>query len=310
MAIVKKNGHRSRTENTLKGKVCLVTGGAQGIGLAITRALAGQGAHVHVAGISEGHLESAAADFKAAGLGAQVTFHQVDVTDRAAYEECITGVHKAHGRLDVLVNNAAFTQWRDVADMSVEDAQLTMRTGYGAMVYAVKTALPLMQAAGGGTIVNMGSSAGVVLVKGPSAAYAAAKAALNAYTQILAAELAASPVHVMLVRPGTVGGTEFFGRHVPSPRMPRIADFLPVSSPEYVADAILDGLLTRRNIVDVPGYLAAMYRAYAMAPASFRRLAALGGPARRNYATAPTTRRKPQRQPAPRPRLTAAPASG
>ncbi|MGA5192633.1 hypothetical protein [Streptomyces exfoliatus] len=76
----------------------------------------------------------------------------------------------------------------------------------------------------------------VVFVEGPSAAYAAAriwvyafiaaKAPMNAYTQILAAELVASPVHVMLVRPGTVGGTEFFGRHVPSHRMHRIADFL------------------------------------------------------------------------------------
>jgi deazaflavin-dependent oxidoreductase (nitroreductase family) len=282
---MKRNRHPSPAPAPLRSKVCLVTGGAQGIGLAVTRALARHGAHVHVAGITPESLESAAAGIQAAGLGGQVTFHHADVSDRAAYERCIADVHATGGRLDILVNNAAFIHWQDVADMSVEDAQLTMRTGYDAMVYGVKAALPLMRAAGGGAIVNMGSAAGVVFVKGPSASYAAVKAAINAYTQILADELAGSPVHVMLVRPGTVGGTEFFGRHVASHRMPRIADFLPVSTPEQVADAIIDGLLNRRGIVDVPGYLPAMYRAYAMAPGAFRTLASLGGPAHRDFAT-------------------------
>ncbi|GGU14376.1 SDR family NAD(P)-dependent oxidoreductase [Streptomyces lateritius] len=281
-----------------KGSVCLVTGGEQGIGLAITRALTRQGAHVHVAGISPQHLESAAADLEAEGLGDRVAFHQVDVSDRAAYEQCIADVHEAGGRLDILVNNAAFTQWRDVADMSVEDMQKTMRTGYDAMVVGVKAVLPLMRAAGGGTIVNMGSSAGVVFVKGPSASYAAAKAAINAYTQVLSAELAGSPVNAMLVRPGTVGGTEFFGRHVPSQRMPRLADFLPVSTPEQVADAIIDGILNKRAIVDFPGYLPALYRAYALAPGAVRKLAALGGPARRDFA-ATGPRRAAGRTPGP-----------
>ncbi|MGW7139321.1 SDR family NAD(P)-dependent oxidoreductase [Streptomyces xanthophaeus] len=277
---------RTRTNalRELEGKVCLVTGGAQGIGLATTKALTRRGARVHVAGISPDHLKDAQAELQAAGLGGSVVFHRVDVSNRDAYEQCITDVHAAEGRLDVLVNNAAFTQWRDVTDMSVEDAQQTMRTGYDAMVYGVKAALPLIQAAGGGTIVNMGSAAGVVFVKGPSAAYAAAKAAIGAYTQILAAELAKSPVHVMLVRPGTVVGTEFFGRRVPSHRMPRITDFLPVSTPDQIADAIIRGIIQRHDIVDTPGYLPAMYRAYAMAPTVFRRLAALGGNARRNYA--------------------------
>ena len=288
MADVRKNSHRHRTPARLKDSVCLVTGGAQGIGLAITRALAGRGAHVHVADIAPDSLEAAAADLQAAGLGGQVTFHCVDVSDRDAYEQCIADAHQAGGRLDILVNNAAFTQWRDVADMSVKDAQLTMRTGYDAMVYGVKTVLPLMHAAGGGTIVNMGSAAGVVYVKGPSAAYAATKAAINAYTQTLSGELAASAVHAMLVRPGTVSGTQFFGRQVPSHRMPRIADLLPVSTPKQVADAVVDGLLNQRSVVDVPGYLPAMYRAYALTPGTLRAIASLGGPARRDYAALAT----------------------
>ncbi|MFF1904821.1 SDR family NAD(P)-dependent oxidoreductase [Kitasatospora sp. NPDC058218] len=281
----------------LRGKVCLVTGGAQGIGLAVTRALAGQGAHVHVAALTQHSVESASAKLRSAALESSVTFHLVDVSNRNAFEKCIADAHAAGGRLDILVNNAAFTHWRDVADTRVEDTEQTMRTGYDAMVYGVKAALPLMRAGGGGHIVNMGSAAGVVFVKGPSAAYAAVKAAINAYTQILAGELAWTPVHVMLVRPGTVSGTEFFGKRVPSNRMPRIADFLPVSTPEQVADAILDGLRHRRTIVDVPGYLPLMYRSYALAPQFFAKLASRGGPARRDFAkpaNRPSTRTEPQ----------------
>ncbi|MFD9333154.1 SDR family NAD(P)-dependent oxidoreductase [Streptomyces sp. NPDC060028] len=294
-----QNSHPAPAPATLKGSVCLVTGGAQGIGLAITRALARHGARVHVAALTPDHLQSAAAELEEAGLGGLVTFHHVDVSDRAAFERCIADVHTGAGRLDILVNNAAFTQWRDVADMSVEDAEKTMRTGYDAMVYGTKAVLPLMHAAGRGHIVNMGSAAGVVFVKGPSAAYAAAKAAINAYTQILSGELTGTHLHAMLVRPGTVGGTEFFGRHVPSQRMPRLADFLPVSTPEHVADAIIEGILKRRTIVDVPGYLPAMYRAYAMAPGLLRTVTALGGPARRNYANPTPAKRAPRPRPAP-----------
>jgi deazaflavin-dependent oxidoreductase (nitroreductase family) len=278
---MKRNSRRSGSPAILRGKVCLVTGGAQGIGLAVTRALARQGAHVHVAEISPDNPKSATANLDAAGLGPQVTFHHVDVGDRSTYEQCIADVHATGGRLDVLLNNAAFTPWRDVQDMSVEDALMTMRTGYDAMVCGVTAALPLMRAANAGHIVTMGSAAGVIFVKGPSAAYAAANAAINAYTQILSGELATSPVHVMLVRLGPVAVS---GQHAPSHRMPRIADFLPVSTPEQVADAIVDGLLTRREIIDVPRYLPAIYRAYALAPGAVRTLASLGSPARRNYA--------------------------
>lgn len=274
-----------RSTGALTGKVCLVTGGAQGIGRALTRVLAQQGAHVHVADVSQPSLKLAKRHFADLSLGSSVTLHHLDVTERAAYQECIASAHASGGRLDVLVNNAAFTRWRDVEEMTVEEAELSMRTGYDAMVHGVKAALPLMRACGGGHIVNMGSAAGVVFVKGPSAAYAATKAAVNAYTQILHAELAGSPVHVMLVRPGTVVGTEFFGTHVPSDRMPRIADFLPVSTPEQVAEAVLRGIIRGKTVVDCPRYLPLMYRAYALAPGLMRALASRGGPARRDFAT-------------------------
>lgn len=274
-----------RPAQDLAGQVCLVTGGAQGIGWQLTLALAQQGAQVHLCDVSAQNLERVERHLSAdTRLGAAVTTTQLDVTDRAGVENWVRKTHALTGRIDVLINNAAFVRWVDVEDMTVEEAERSMRTCYDATVYGVKAALPLMQAAGRGRIVNIGSSAGLILVKGPSAAYAAAKAAVEAYTQILRMELEDSPVHVTLVRPGAVAGTDFFGKHVPSSRMPRIADFLPPTSPERVAAAVVNAIRNDRAFVDVPRHLPLMYRCYALAPLLFQRMTTVGGSGRRDYA--------------------------
>lgn len=282
--------HRAAARDALAGQVCLVTGGAQGIGWAIARAVAARGARVHVADHSREHLNTAAGSLPGP-MANRVTFHHIDVSDRTAYEACIRKIHRDEGRLDVLVNNAAFVEWRDVTDTSPESTERTMRTGLDAVVHGIQTVLPVMQTAGRGHIVTIGSAAGVMFFKGPSAAYTAMKAAVNAYTHVLAAELADSPIHVLLVRPGAVAGTEFFGKHVASHRMPRLADILPLTTPDQVAQAVLRGITRRQAVVDIPRSLPLLYRAYALAPGLWRRLTMLTGPSRRDYAALPTRRR-------------------
>ncbi|MEU0116358.1 SDR family NAD(P)-dependent oxidoreductase [Streptomyces bobili] len=268
---------------SLPGRVCLVTGGAAGIGWALTHALAAAGAHVHACDNAQASLDRAAADLTQLPGTASVMLAQVDVTDRTALEDWIAKVHAEHGRIDVLVHNAAYIHWADVEEMTMEQAQLSMRTAYDALVCSVKAVLPLMRAGGGGQIVAMGSAAGRIFVKGPSAAYAAAKAAVEAYTEMLRIEVAGSNIGVTLVRPATVVGTDFFKVHVPSARMPRIADFLPPTTPEKVAAATVQAISSRRPAVDIPGYLPSLYRAYAMAPELTRKAAATGGTARRDF---------------------------
>jgi deazaflavin-dependent oxidoreductase (nitroreductase family) len=267
------------------GRVCLVTGGAAGIGWALTRALAAAGAHVHLCDISHDNLDRARADLVGSPLAASVTFTHLDVTDRSALEKWINASYAQHTRIDVLIHNAAYVRFTDVEEMTVEQAQLSMRTGYDALVHAVKAVLPLMRTTGHGHIVAMGSSAGRIFVKGPSAAYAATKAAIEAYTEILRTELAGSDIAVTLVRPAAVVGTQFFAVHVPSSRMPRMADFLPPTTPEKVAIAVVKAIVRHQPAVDIPGYLPLFYRAYAMAPELTRKAAAIGGNGRRDYAT-------------------------
>jgi NAD(P)-dependent dehydrogenase (short-subunit alcohol dehydrogenase family) len=281
-----KRGLRRATGSDLTGRTCLVTGGAQGIGWSLSLLFAEHGARVHACDVSTVNLDRAAHNLVNHPYAAAVNLHHLDVTDRKAFEQWITKVHAETGRIDVLVNNAAFIRWTTVEQMSVEDAEQSMLTGFNAMVYGVKAVLPLMRANGGGHVVNMGSSAGRLLVKGPSAAYAGAKAAIEAYTEILRIELHGTPIHITLVRPGVVTGTQFFGRHVMSRQLPRLVDFLPAATPDQVATAVVRAISEHRYTVDVPSYLPALYRVYDLSPALFRRLAELGGPAQRDYATA------------------------
>jgi NAD(P)-dependent dehydrogenase (short-subunit alcohol dehydrogenase family) len=273
------------SRNALMGKICLVTGGAQGIGWALTKLMAQSGTTVHCADISEQNLDQAARELSAESFKQEVILSHLDVTNRIAFEKWIANIYRQNGRIDILVNNAAFVRWTDVEEMTIEEAERSVRTCFDAMLYGVKTVIPLMRSASParGHIVNMGSSAGLIFVRGPSAAYAAAKAAIEAYTQILRMELAGSPIHITLVRPGVVLGTDFFRKHVPSDRLPRIADFLPPARPEQVANAIVKAIIRRREILDVPSYLPLLYRAYALAPETFRRMVQAGGSARHDF---------------------------
>ncbi|AKJ02072.1 serine 3-dehydrogenase/hypothetical protein [Archangium gephyra] len=276
------------TKDFLKDQVCLVTGGAQGIGWATARGLVAAGGTVYVCDISEEHLKTASA--KAAELPWPERFHfaRCDVSDRQQVEAWCAGILEKEGRIDVLVNNAAFVRWETVLDMSVEDVERTMAVGFNAIVYSTRKVLPSMLEKGRGYIVNVGSSAGRVFAGNSSAAYAAVKAAVDGYTQILQSELLGTPVHAMLVRPGTVAGTEFFGKHVPSSRMPRLADFVKPLSPDEVAEAILEGIERRRPIVDVPRSLGVFYALFEHAPGVMRWLMRVGGSARSDFSILPS----------------------
>jgi len=271
-------------DRILEGQVCIVTGGTQGIGWAIVQTLAAHGAVVYACGLSRRNLEQAEAE--RATLPATATIHlsQCDVTDRAAYTAWLEEIYRQTGRLDILVNNAAFVRWTDVEEMSIEEAERTMRVAYDALVYGIKTVLPYMRETGRGYIVNIGSIAGNIYVGGASAAYAAAKAAVDAYTQTLQVELRDTAIHVILVRLGTVAGTDFFKEHVSYTRMPRLLDFLPYTTPPQVAQAIVRAIHRRREIVTLPRYLTLLRLLFVLAPRFSRWLASLGGHGRRHYA--------------------------
>ena len=274
----------------LKEQVCLVTGGAQGIGWATARRLAAAGGTVHVCDISEEHLATAREQAAKLPQAGRFHFSRCDVSDRAQVEAWCAGILKEAGRIDVLVNNAAFVRWQDLVDMSVEDIERSMAVGFNSIVYTTKAVLPSMLANNRGHLVNIGSSVGRVFAGGSSAAYSAMKAAVGGYTQTLQAELIHTGLHVMLVRPATVAGTDFFRKHVPSSRMPRLADFVPPMAPEDLAEAILQGMARRTHVLDVPRSLGVFYTLFDHAPGVLRWLSRQGGSARSDFSKAPPSR--------------------
>ena len=177
----------------------LVTGGAGGIGLAIARHFANAGARVHACDTDEQRLnERRRAD-------PQITFSRADVTDASAVEGLLSRVAADLGGLDVLVNNAAITgPFGPVETLSSDEWARTISVNLVGQFHCVKFAVPLLRAAGGGSIVNMSSVAGR-LGYPLRTAYAASKWGIIGLTQSLAMELGPDNIRVNAVLPGIVG---------------------------------------------------------------------------------------------------------
>lgn len=263
-------------------QVCVVTGGAQGVGRALSEALARRGARVYACDISDESIAHMR-DVPASMSPGQITLERGDVTDRSRVEAWISRVMEREGRIDLLVNNAAFVRWKNFTEMTLEEDLLTMRVAYDGMVHCTRAVLPGMLQAGRGHVVNMGSSAGKLFVGTSSAAYAGAKAAIDGYTQTLQVELRGSGVGLTVVRPATIAGTDFFRKHVPSTRMPRLSDLVPPLSPTQVATEVLRAVEVRRQVLDIPRHLLVFYALFGLAPGLLRKLTAIGGSARTDY---------------------------
>ena len=267
----------------LAGQVALVTGGAQGIGWGIAQALADYGAQVFVCDIAEEHLAQARAATAVSPWASQIHFSACDVADQAAVEGWVTAVYQQTQRIDILVNNAVYARWDLAERLPAADVEKMMQVGYFGMVYATQAVLPFMRRTGRGHIVTIGSSVGRLYVTPMLAGYSALKAAVDAYVQILQLELAHSPIHVMLVRPAAVAGTNFFRQQVTASKMPRWVDFAPTITPPVIARAVINGLRRRRAVVNVPGYLSLVYALYALMPRLVCWLMRVAGNGRRDY---------------------------
>jgi D-sorbitol dehydrogenase (acceptor) len=183
----------------LKDKVAIVTGGARGIGEAIVRAYAGEGAHVVIADV-----ETAKADALAAELGGKALALPLDVRDKASIESMLGAVVSKLGGVDILVNNAGIFNMGPLSEITEEDFDRQFGVNVRGLVFVSKAVAGRMVAQGrGGKIINMSSQAGRrgeanVLV------YCASKAAVISITQSMGLELIKYRVNVNGIAPGVV----------------------------------------------------------------------------------------------------------
>ena len=179
----------------LEDKIAIVTGAGQGIGQAIARKLAAEGATVVVT-----DLDEASAIQTADALTGAVAI-RADVSDRQAVQAMADRVVQQFGRVDVLVNNAGWDKASPFVDSDPADWDRAIAINLYGVLHTCKAVLPLMAARGGGAVVNLGSDAGRVGSSG-EAVYSAAKGGVIAFTKSLAREMARHQVRVNCVCPG------------------------------------------------------------------------------------------------------------
>jgi len=182
----------------LKDQVAIVTGASQGIGRALAIGLAEAGVHIALVSRNRSALEQAAAEIEA--LGSKALIFPTDIRDVSKIRTMVGQVHEAFGRIDILINNAAWTATVDALEVTEEEWDQTVDTSLKAMFFISQAVARIMISKGRGKIVNIGSTFGQVAFKGRSV-YAAAKAAVHHLTRALAYEWASKGIQVNAVAP-------------------------------------------------------------------------------------------------------------
>ena len=184
----------------LAGKVALITGAASGMGASMARIFAGEGAQVVVADMLEAEGKAVAADITKAN-GAAI-FRRLDVTSEQEWKAVVDATLAEYGRLDILVNDAGLSgsAVEDLFDTAAWD-QLMAVNARGVFL-GMKFAIPIMKAAGGGSIVNISSISGVTGQQQIHVAYNASKGAVRTLTKVAAVQHGADNIRVNSIHPG------------------------------------------------------------------------------------------------------------
>lgn len=226
---------------SLAGKKVLVSGGGSGIGEGIVEAFARQGAAVAFVDIQE--APSAALVARLADASVQPIFMPCDITDCTDYGAKIAHLIERLGGCDVLINNAASDDRHQLDDVTPEYWDERMAVNLKHQFFAAKAAVPALRAAGGGSIVNLGSISWHLGLK-DLVIYQTAKAAIEGLTRSLARELGRDNIRVNTIIPG----------NVQTPR--QMKWYTPEGEAEIVAAQCLDGRIQPADIAAMALFLA------------------------------------------------------
>jgi len=226
-----------------RGKVVIVTGASSGIGYVTAKAFAKRGSTVVAVARREPLLQRLIAECTPHAPKSEYIVG--DLGDRAVAERVVDQTIATHGKLDVLINNAAISKHKHIYHTSAEEADFVMRVNFMSCVWTTFAAIPHMLRLGGGTIVNISSFAAKVSPPRESL-YAASKAAMNSFTEGLWNDLKGSNIHVALINPGPID-TEIWLKEDEPP-----AYHGKKFPPELVTDAIFEAIDKRRFEMTIP----------------------------------------------------------
>lgn len=261
---------KAKSENLLRkrinGKVILVTGASSGIGLTTAHKLADAGAHVLLLARTQETLEAVKADIEA--RGGQASVYPCDLNSLEEIDAVSAQILADVEHIDILINNAGRSIRRAVHESfdRFHDFERTMQLNYFGSVRLIMNLLPKMMMRRQGHIINI-SSIGVLANATRFSAYVASKAALDAFSRCLSAEvhshnIAITSIYMPLVRTPMIAPTKMY-------------NYVPTLSPEQAADLVAGAILKRpKKIATSLGYLASM--TYAVAPDINNKLMSIG----------------------------------
>lgn len=184
--------------SNLNGKVALITGAARGQGAAEARLFAQRGAKVMLCDILDSEGQAVAAE-----IGANAAYIRLDVTSEASWQAAVTAAVSKFGKLNVLVNNAGIVKVTDLADCPLDEYMQVIQVNQVGVFLGMKTVVPAMKQAGGGSIVNISSIDGLIGMTGGTA-YCASKFAVRGMTKVAALELGKLGIRVNSIHPGGI----------------------------------------------------------------------------------------------------------
>jgi NAD(P)-dependent dehydrogenase (short-subunit alcohol dehydrogenase family) len=186
---------------SMAGKVALVTGGAKGMGAAHSRLMAERGAAVIIADVDPAG-EALAAELRAKGADAR--YVHLDVTSEKDWLAAVEGAMKAHGKVNVLVNNAGVAVLKALDESTVEEFDFVFGVNMKGVFLGCKHILPAMKAAGGGSIINISSASGMKALMPQLSLYTASKGAVRMFSKAAAWEYTPHNIRVNSVYPGLI----------------------------------------------------------------------------------------------------------
>ena len=186
----------------LEGKVALISGGARGQGAVEARMFAAEGASVVIGDILDAQGRQTEAELQE--LGYNVTYVHLDVTSEADWEAAVQAAVSAYGKLDILLNNAGILIRKNIEETSADDWDRIFAVNAKGVFLGTKAAIPALRENGGGSIINISSTAGLVGSPNGSASYTATKGAVRLFTKSTAIQHAAEGIRCNSIHPGPI----------------------------------------------------------------------------------------------------------
>ena len=186
----------------LEGKVALISGGARGQGAVEARMFAEEGAKVIIGDILDDAGRQTEAQLRE--LGYECTYVHLDVTSETDWNAAVQTAVAAYGKLDILLNNAGILIRKNIEDTTETDWDRIFAVNAKGVFLGTKAALPALRASGGGSIINISSTAGLVGSPNGSASYTATKGAVRLFTKSTAIQHAREGIRCNSIHPGPI----------------------------------------------------------------------------------------------------------